>query len=145
MEQKILDILLDMQGDIKSIKKRMENMEARQDKMEQHMTNIGVRQDKSDKRQDSMENYLKSIKKTVDNIMNKELPNINVLLDNIINRDLPEIKYSIGNIENKELPAIRQQRLIDSNNIAKILNRQTKMNKILEMNFQGKEDFKMYR
>ena len=31
------------------------------------------------------------------------------------------------NIENNELPAIRQQRLIDSNNIAKILNNQTNL------------------
>ena len=42
-------------------------------------------------------------------------------------KSIKNIASSVYNIENNELPAIRQQRLIDSNNIAKILNNQTNL------------------
>ena len=50
---------------------------------------------------------------------------LTILLDMQV--DIKNIASSVYNIENNELPAIRQQRLIDSNNIAKILNNQTNL------------------
>ena len=85
MEEKILTILLDMQVDIKDLKKRVINIEE------------------------------------------NEIPSIRASIKNIEKKEIPGIKKSIKNIENNELPAIRQQRLIDSNNIAKILNNQTNL------------------
>ena len=86
MEEKILTILLDMQVDIKDLKKRVINIE---------------------------ENEIPSIRASIKNIEKKEIPGIKKSIKNIAS--------SVYNIENNELPAIRQQRLIDSNNIAKIL------------------------
>ena len=92
MEEKILTILLDMQVDIKDLKKRVINIE---------------------------ENEIPSIRASIKNIAKKEIPGIKKSIKNIAS--------SVYNIENNELPAIRQQRLIDSNNIAKILNNQTNL------------------
>ena len=89
MEEKILNILLDMQVDIKDLKVRVINIEE------------------------------------------KELPGIKESIKDIQEKELPGIKFSISNIEDNELPAIRKQRLIDSNNIAKILNLQTNLNQRL--------------
>ena len=49
------------------------------------------------------------------------------LLMKNVKKSIKNIASSVYNIENNELPAIRQQRLIDSNNIAKILNNQTNL------------------
>lgn len=127
MEQKILDILL-------KINVRLDNIENKElSQINQKLDNIANKE-------------LPQINQRLDSIENKDLANINLVLDNIVNKDLPEIKYSIGNIENNELPAIRKQRLIDSNNIARILNMQTKMNETLEkMKVQEQEDLKMYQ
>ena len=92
MEKKILTILLDMQIDMKDLKKRVINIE---------------------------ENEIPSMKKSI--------KDLTVTVNDIKENEIPDIKASINNIQNEQLPAIRQQRLIDSNNIAKILSVQTEM------------------
>ena len=92
MEKKILTILLDMQIDMKDLKKRIINIE---------------------------ENEFPSMKKSI--------KDITTTVNDIKANEIPDMKTSISNIQNEQLPSIRQQRLIDSNNIAKILNVQTEI------------------
>lgn len=107
MEKKILTILLDMQIDMKDLKKRVINIE---------------------------ENELPSMKASIKKIEENEIPSMKKSIKgleksvkDIKENEIPGIKSSISNIENNQLPAIRQQCLIDSNNIAKILNVQTEI------------------
>ena len=111
MEEKILNILLDMQVDIKDLKVRVINIE---------------------------EKELPGIKESIKDIQEKELPGIKESIRYIQDKELPSIKFSISNIEDNELPAIIKQRLIDSNNIAKILSLQTDLNQRLSMYDQRK-------
>lgn len=92
MEKKILTILLDMQIDMKDLKKRVINIE---------------------------ENEIPSMKESINNLSET--------VKDIKENEIPSMKASINNIQNEQLPAIRQQRLIDNNNIAKILNVQTEI------------------
>lgn len=132
MEEKILNILLDMQIDMKDLKTRVINIE---------------------------ENEIPSMKASIKNIEENEIPNIKTSINdltitvrNIAKKEIPAIKKSIKNltvsvknIENNELPKIRQQRLIDSNNIAKILNLQTELNGKIKQHFQEQAQLKIYK
>ena len=67
-------------------------------------------------------------------IEKKELPEIkenmkqmDKRLYNIESKELPVIKSKVDQIIDKEIPSLRQQRMIDSNNIAKILELQTEI------------------
>lgn len=105
MEEKILTILLDMQVDMKDLKMRVINIEENEIP--------------------SMKESISDLTITVNNIKKKEIPKMR--------KSIKNLTISVKNIENNELPAIRQQRLIDSNNIAKILSLQTELNQRLSI------------
>ena len=132
MEEKILNILLDMQVDIKDLKVKVINIE------EKELPGIKA------SIKDIQERELPGIKESIKDIQERELPGIKESIKDIQEKELPSIKFSISNIEDNELPAIRKQRLIDSNNIAKILSLQTDLNQRLSINNQRKNQIINY-
>ena len=114
MDEKVMNILLDMHKDIKDIK------EKEIPTMKEDIKGIKVE--------------IKEINGRLTSIEKKELPEIkenmkqmDKRLYNIESKELPVIKSKVDQIIDKEIPSLRQQRMIDSNNIAKILELQTEI------------------
>ena len=100
MEEKILTILINIQSDICEIKQDVKELKVRMDKLEQRMDKLEERMDRLEERVDRLE----------------------VRVDNI-EANMKEMDQK----HDRNYDELRKQRIIDSNNIAQILNMQTKL------------------
>lgn len=116
MQEKIYTLLVDMQMDIKEIKKRQDNMEIKLDQVMERQDIMEKKQDDMIQRQDKMENKQSTLE-----------------------QDVKEIKSIVTKMNYEKIPNLERQRLIDSNNIAQILYYQMELNnKLREQEIKDK-------
>ena len=109
MEKQILSIVLDIQSNQITMLNRLDRIEERQERMEKEQQEMKKEQQEMKKKQQGMETEIKSINKRLDNI----------------EKDQKEMKLE-QNVLVQKVDYLLEQRRIDSINIAKILEVQTK-------------------
>ena len=102
MEEKILTVLINIQSDICEMKQDIKQLNVRMDRLERRMDKLEERMDKIEERMDKIEERMNEIAENVKEIDQKH---------------------------DKNYDELRKQRIIDSNNIAQILNMQTELMK----------------